>query len=111
MTSQGSSQRTRHAVVMGLGVASRGAPPGRTRWRVLVTDLRERMHLASIDALQGDAIELRLGEHREEDPERAELWWPIPVDPATLLEAARGRRTITSELELGWTVEGRPVSR
>ena len=120
MTTQGSSQRTRHAVVMGLGLFGGGVAAARhlveRGWRVLVTDLREADALrASIDALQacGDAIELRLGEHREEDFERAELVVANPaVDPATpLLEAARrGGARITSELELALDlVEGRPV--
>ena len=105
---------------MGLGLFGGGVAAARhlvaCGWQVLVTDLRGADVLeASVEALGacGDAIELRLGEHRVEDFESAELVVVNPaVDPTNpLLAAARQRGArITSELELALDLaEGRSV--
>lgn len=96
---------------MGLGLFGGGVAAARhlvaRGWRrVVVTDLRDAGVLAqSVAALEelGGAIELRLGEHREEDFREAALVVANPaVDPRNaLLAAAReGGARVTSELEL-----------
>ncbi len=100
-----------HAVVMGLGLFGGGVAAARhlvaRGWRrVVVTDLRDAGVLArSVAALEGlgGAVELRLGEHLEEDFRTAALVVANPaVDPrnAFLAAAREGGARITSELEL-----------
>lgn len=109
----------KRAVVMGLGSFGGGA--GAARYlaglgaRVLVTDLRSASGLAAaLDELAGLELELVLGQHRNQDFERAEL---VVVNPAVrpdhpLLAVARsaGAR-LTSEIELFLeAVRGRVVA-
>lgn len=90
--------------VMGLGLFGGGV--GVTRHlvragaRVTVTDLRPEEELAeSVRALDGCAVELRLGEHRKEDFRNADL---VVVNPAVPGDSPwlREARLLESELNL-----------
>ena len=100
--------RGKRGLVMGLGVFGGGVEAARFLSRycssVLVTDLRnEEVLKDSIVALEGLPIEYRLGEHRRQDFEQADVVIHSPaVRPDNpLLEAARNHGAeVTMEMSL-----------
>ncbi|MCB9933473.1 MAG: hypothetical protein H6841_08635 [Planctomycetes bacterium] len=100
--------RGRRGLVMGLGLFGGGTEAAKflARYcdRVLVTDLRnEEVLAASIRELEGLPIEYRLGEHRRQDFEHAEVVIHTPaVRPDNpLLQAARAHGAeVTMEMSL-----------
>ena len=98
----------RRVVVMGLGLFGGGAGASRFLARhganVLVTDLRDAEALRdSLDALDDVDLEYRLGEHRFEDFDEADLIVANPAVPPTapILERARQRGIpVESEISL-----------
>ncbi|MCA8914592.1 MAG: hypothetical protein KDB90_04200 [Planctomycetes bacterium] len=100
--------RGKRGLVMGLGVFGGGIESAKFLSRycshVLVTDLRDESVLKeSIDALEGLRIEYRLGEHRKQDFEQADVVIHSPaVRPDNpLLQAARHHGAeVTMEMSL-----------
>lgn len=100
--------RGKRGLVMGLGVFGGGIESAKFLSKycshVLVTDLRDENVLAeSIAALEGLPIEYRLGEHRKQDFEQADVVIHSPaVRPDNpLLQAARDRGAeVTMEMSL-----------
>jgi len=107
--------RGRRVVIMGLGLFGGGAGAARyfarKRASVLVTDLRDAAILApSVAALRDHPVELRLGEHREEDFLAADL---VVANPAVrpdseMLELVRGAG-IPVESEISLFLERSPA--
>ncbi len=99
---------SRRAVVMGLGLFGGGVGAARhlarLGYQVLVTDLRSESELApSLEAIADSGVELRLGEHRDEDFTTAEL---VVMNPAVkpgnhYIDVARAAGVaVTTELRL-----------